>query len=76
LEGSTVDLVTAPSTMTFAVGQWHAVAVTLQGTTATLEIDGNVIGTATDATPVARGGIGISAENCIVALDDVRVTAP
>ena len=76
LDGSTVDLITAPSTLTFAVGQWHTVAVTLQGTTATLEIDGNVIGTAMDATPVARGGIGISAENCIVALDDVSVTAP
>jgi hypothetical protein len=75
-QGSLTDLITSTTTLGFAVGQWHTVAVTLQGTTATLEIDGNVIGTAFDQTPVPKGGIGIAAENCIVALDDVRVTAP
>jgi hypothetical protein len=76
LDGSTSDLVTATETMTFALGEWHTVAVTLQGNAATLEIDGAVIGMGTDATPVPSGGIGIAVENGIVAIDDVSVTAP
>ena len=76
LDGSTADVVTAAETITFALGQWHTVAVTLQGTTATLEIDGTVIGMGTDSTPVPSGGIGIAVENGIVAIDDVSVTVP
>jgi hypothetical protein len=76
LAGSTADIVTASETMTFAIGQWHTVAVTLAGNAATLEIDGTVIGMATDSTPVPSGGIGIAVENGIVAIDDVSVTAP
>jgi hypothetical protein len=76
LAGSTADIVTAAETMTFALGQWHTVAVTLQGNNATLEIDGTVIGMATDSTPVPNGGIGIAVENGIVAIDDVSVTVP
>ena len=76
LNGSTQDIVTAAETMTFAPGMWHTVAVTLQGTSATLEIDGTVIGMGTDSTPVPSGGIGIAVENGIVAIDDVSVTLP
>jgi hypothetical protein len=75
LNGSTADIVTATETMTFALGQWHTVAVTLKGTSATLEMDGSVIGTATDSSPVPNGGIGIAVENGVVAIDDVSVTA-
>jgi hypothetical protein len=74
LDGSTVDLVAAAETISFALGQWHTVAVTLKGTSATFEIDDTVIGTATDSTPVPSGGIGIAVENGIVAIDDVNVT--
>jgi hypothetical protein len=76
LNGSTQDIITAPETMTFALGEWHTVAVTLKGTMATLEINGTVIGTGTDSTPVPTGGIGIAVENGIVAIDDVSVTEP
>ena len=76
LAGSTVDLVTAAETITFALGQWHTVAVTLQGNSMTLEFDGVSLGTATDSTPVPNGGIGIAVENGIVAIDDVSVTVP
>ncbi|HEX6271550.1 MAG TPA: family 16 glycoside hydrolase [Polyangiaceae bacterium] len=76
LAGSTADIVTAAETMTFTPGQWHTVAVTLVGNAATLEIDGTVIGMATDSTPVPNGGIGIAVENGIVAIDDVSVTVP
>jgi hypothetical protein len=76
LAGSTVDLITAAETMTFALGQWHTVAVTLQGNSMTLEFDGVALGTATDSTPVPNGGIGVAVENGIVAIDDVSVTVP
>jgi hypothetical protein len=76
LQGSTADIITSEPTLTFAPGQWHTVAVTLSGSNATLEFDGAVLGMGTDATPVPSGGIGIAVENGIVAIDDVRVTAP
>lgn len=76
LDGSTADIVTAADTMTFTLGQWHTVSVTLQGGNATLAFDGTEIGTGTDATPVVSGGIGIATEDCIVAIDDVSVTEP
>jgi hypothetical protein len=75
-DGSTTDLITFATTLTFGLGQWHTVAVTLNGTAATLEFDGTVLGTATDAMPLPRGGIGIAVDNGIAAIDDVRVTAP
>jgi hypothetical protein len=75
-DGSTTDLITSATTLTFGLGQWHTVAVTLNGTAATLEFDGTVLGTATDAMPLPRGGIGIAVDNGIAAIDDVRVTAP
>jgi hypothetical protein len=74
--GSTSDLITATMPLTFAPGQWHTVAVTLNGTAATLEFDGTVLGTATDPTPLMSGGIGVAIENGIAAIDDVRVSAP
>jgi hypothetical protein len=76
LNGSTQDIITAAETMTFALGQWHRVVVTLKGTMASLEFDGTPIGTGTDSTPVPNGGIGIAVENGIVAIDDVSVTEP
>jgi len=76
LAGSTADIITAADTLTFTLGQWHTVAVTLVGGNATLEFDGTEIGTGTDSTPVPSGGIGIAVEDAIVAIDDVSVTAP
>ena len=76
LAGSTADIIVSDRSFTFALGQWHTVAVTLSGSAATLEFDGTVVGTGTDTMPVASGGIAIAAENAIVAIDDVRVTAP
>jgi hypothetical protein len=76
LNGSTADIVTSADTLTFTVGQWHTVSVTLSGTSASLSFDGTEIGTGTDETPVPSGGIGIATEDCIVAIDDVSVTAP
>jgi len=76
LAGSTADIITSADTLTFALGQWHTVAVTLTGTMASLEFDGVEIGTGTDSTPVPSGGIGIATEDCIVAIDDVSVTVP
>jgi hypothetical protein len=73
---STSDVIVSADTLTFALGQWHSVAVTLVGSTATLEFDGVVLGTATGVTWIPKGGIGISVDNGIVAIDDVRVTAP
>jgi hypothetical protein len=76
VNGSTSDLITAAETITFTLGQWHTVAVTLVGTSSTLEIDGTVIGMNASSTLAPSGGIGIAVENGIVAIDDVSVTAP
>jgi hypothetical protein len=76
VSGSTSDLITAVDTITFTPGQWHTVAVTLVGTSSTLEIDGAVIGMNASSTIAPRGGIGIAVENGIVAIDDVSVTVP
>lgn len=76
LAGNTADIITTEETMTFAVGQWHTVVVTLAGTMATLEIDDAVLGMGTDSSPVPSGGIAIAVENGVIAIDDVSVTAP
>jgi hypothetical protein len=76
VSGSTTDLITAVDTITFTVGQWHTVAVTIVGSSTTLEIDGTVIGMNASSTLAPNGGIAIAVENGIVAIDDVNVTVP
>ena len=76
VSGSTSDLITAAETITFTLGQWHTVAVTLVGTSSTLEIDGTIIGMNASSTLASSGGIAIAVENGIVAIDDVSVTVP
>jgi hypothetical protein len=76
VNGSTTDLIAAAETITFALEQWHTVAVTIIGTSTTLEIDGAVIGMNASSTLAPSGGIGVAVENGIVAIDDVSVTAP
>jgi hypothetical protein len=58
------------------MGTWHTLALTLEGAEATLELDGVVLGTATDAAPLARGGIALGTRDCVASFDDVKVTAP
>jgi len=76
VSGSTTDLITAAETITFALEQWHTVAVTIVGTSTTLEIDGTAIGMNASSTLAPSGGIAIAVENGIVAIDDVSVTVP
>lgn len=54
--------------------EWHTVVLSAIGTTVSVEFDGAVAMTVTDA-QLSSGGIAFGARDCSVAFDDVSVTA-
>jgi hypothetical protein len=78
IDGSSADIVTFDDIdeIVAGMGTWHTLVLTLRGVDATLELDGTVLGTGTDATPLARGGIALGTRDCVASFDDVKVTAP
>jgi hypothetical protein len=56
-------------------GEWHTVALSAVGTTLTVEFDGMVVMTTTNA-ELTNGGIGVGVRDGTVVFDDLSVTAP
>jgi pectate lyase len=74
--GSSTDIVTDLEEVEAGMGTWHTLSLTLAGADVTLELDGSVLGTATDSAALGAGGIALGTRDCVAAFDDVNVTVP
>jgi hypothetical protein len=75
-DGSSLDLVTPSPKPDIVPGTWYTVGVTAKGTSVTLTLDGQVIGTpAMAAAAISAGGIGLGVAEGSVSYDDVKVEA-
>ncbi len=75
--GSSTDVLTFDiDPIVAGMGTWHTLALTLAGADVTLEVNGEVLGTATDDAPLAQGGIALGTRDCVAVFDDVHVTEP
>lgn len=75
-DGSSLDLITPSPKPQIMPGTWYTVGVTAKGTSVTLTLDGQVVGTpGMAAAAISAGGIGLGAAKGSVSYDDVKVEA-
>ncbi|MES1172403.1 MAG: LamG-like jellyroll fold domain-containing protein [Bacteroidota bacterium] len=77
INGSTTDLVTYKSGTPLTAGTWYTMGFGFQGSTVTAYLNGNAVGTMTEAAAShPAGGIALGVQDAAASFDDVKVTAP
>lgn len=76
VDGSTDDLFsTVHLDDPIQLGTWHTLRLSIQGTSLSASLDGEVMGTATDS-ELTHGGVGLMVVDGVAAFDDLSVTLP